>query len=194
MEQETQWIAEIKKENRKAFKAVYDHYADKIYSTALHFHLKQEEATEMVQSVFLTLWEKRDNLKEHLSLNAFLLTITKNKIINLHKKKAAELARMQTYFRYQDLFACTTDDDVVFSELEKCTLRFIDAVPPRKKQIFLLSRKEGLNNDEIAHLLNVSKRTVENNLYQAELAVRHFLSSNKLLERSLIFFMVWIGV
>lgn len=193
MEQETQWISEIKKENKAAFKAVYEHYADKIYYTALHFHLTQEEAKEIVQIVFLTLWEKRDHLKTHLSLNAFLLTVTKNNILNLHKKKANELARVKRYLDYQDLSSSNTDEYIIFSDLEKCTLSFIEALPSRKKQIFLLSRKEGLNNEEIAHLLNVSKRTVENNIYQAEIAIRHYLQKNKMLERSLVFFMVWIS-
>ncbi|MEK6478421.1 RNA polymerase sigma-70 factor [Catalinimonas sp. 4WD22] len=194
MEQDAQWISEIKKENREAFRAVYNHYADKIFYVSLRFHLTEEEAKEMVQSVFLKLWEKRESLKEHLSLNAFLLTITKNKILNLHKRKAIELAGMQTYVKYQSASASTTEDFITFSELEKCTLQFIDSLPPRHKQIFLLSRKEGLKSEEIASQLNLSKRTIENNIYQAEIAIRQFLKENKILERSLIFFMVWIGL
>lgn len=148
----------------------------------------------MVQAVFLKLWEKRESLKEHLSLNAFLLTITKNNILNLHKRKAVELAGRQTYLKYQPTSASTTEDYLSFSELEKCTLRFINSLPSRHKQIFLLSRKEGMKNEEIASQLNLSKRTVENNIYQAELAIRQFLKKNKILERSFVFLTVWIGL
>ncbi|MDF9798717.1 RNA polymerase sigma-70 factor (family 1) [Catalinimonas alkaloidigena] len=194
MERDAQWISEIKKENRGAFRAVYDHYADKIFYVSLRFHLSEDEAKEMVQAVFLKLWEKRESLKEHLSLNAFLLTITKNNILNLHKRKAVELAGMQTYLKYQPTSASTTEDYLSFSELENCTLRFINSLPSRHKQIFLLSRKEGMKNEEIASQLNLSKRTVENNIYQAELAIRQFLKKNKILERSFVFLTVWIGL
>lgn len=192
MEQEIQWISEIKKGNRQAFKSVYDQYADKVFYVALHFHLNQEEAKEIVQEVFLTLWEKRGSLKEHLSLNAFLLTITKNRILNLHKQKAAELARAQTYMEYHDSFSSSTEDHVIFSDLEKYTLRFIESLPARKRQIFLLSRKEAYSNEEIASHLNISRRTVENNIYQAEKAIRHFLQKNQLAVKSLAFFIAWL--
>lgn len=191
MEREINWLAEIKKENKQAFKSVYDTYADKVFYVALHFHLGREEAKEVVQEVFLTLWEKRSNLKEDFSLNAFLLTITKNKIMNLHKKKAADSARAQTYMQYHDSFSSSTEDYIVFSDLEKCTIRFIESLPPRKKQIFLLSRKEGLSHEEIASHLNISRRTVENNIYQAEKAIRHFLQENHMAVKSLAFFLLW---
>lgn len=194
MRQDTQWISEIKKENRQAFRSVYDHYADKIYYVSLRFHLCEEEAREMVQSVFLTLWEKRADLKEHLSLNAFLLTITKNKILNLHKKKVIELTGVQTYCNYRNSSSSITEDYITFLDLEQHTLEFIDSLPARHKEIFLLSRKEGLKNDEIAQLLKLSKRTVENNIYQAEISIRRFLKDNKMLERSLLFFTVWMGL
>lgn len=192
MNQETQWISEIKKGNIKAFNSVYDFYADKIFYTSVRFHLTHEEAKEMVQTTFLTLWEKRETLNPHLSLNAFLLTITKNRILNFHKRKVIELACLQKYISYHDAFANTTEDTVLFTEIEKCTFDFIETLPERKKQIFLLSRREGLCNDEIAQILNVSKRTVENNIYQAELTILLFLKKNKLLERCFVFILIWL--
>lgn len=194
MEQEKHWVCEIKKENRQAFKSVYDQYADKVFYVALQFHLDQQEAKEIVQEVFLTLWEKRSSLKEHLSLNAFLLTITKNRILNLHKKKAAELARVRAYMQCYDCFSSSTEDYVIFSDLEKYTIRFIESLPARKKRIFLLSRKEGFSNEEIASQLNISRRTVENNIYQAEKAIRHFLQENQLVLKGLAFFLVWLEI
>ncbi|WKN29584.1 sigma-70 family RNA polymerase sigma factor [Porifericola rhodea] len=193
-EEEKKWVCDIRKEDKKAFKAVYDRYADKVYYLSLKFHLTEEEAKEMVQSVFLTLWEKRAHLQEHLSLNAFLLTITKNRILNLHKRKAVEIAGVRTYLRLRDEACTTTEDYVLFSNMEEHTLRFIDSLPPRNRQIFLLSRKEGLDSDTIARQLNLSKRTVENNIYQAETAIRHFLSRNKVLEKSILFFIAWMGL
>lgn len=192
MGQESQWISEIRKENRQTFKTVYDHYASKIFFIGLHFHLSQEEAKEVVQEVFLTLWEKRASLKEHLSLNAFLLTITKNKILNLLKKKAAERARSMAYMKNYDSSSSSTEDYIVFSDLEECTKQFIESLPARKKQIFLLSRKEALTNEEIASHLNISRRTVENNIYQAEKAIRHFLRENQFTVKNIVFFLAWL--
>jgi RNA polymerase sigma-70 factor (ECF subfamily) len=192
MDQETAWISEIKKENRKAFKQVYDQFADKVFYVAIRFHLDREEAKEIVQEVFLKLWEKRGSLKEDLSLNAFLLTIAKNKLINLHKKKAAELSRDQAYKDFYYPSSSSTEDYLIFTDLEKFTFQYIESLPARKKQIFLLSRKDGFTNEEIALQLNLSKKTVENNIYQAEKSIRNFLQENQLAIKNLVFILAWL--
>lgn len=194
MEQEAQWVAEIKKENRNAFRSVYDKYADKIHRVALGLHLDSTEAKDIVQEVFLTLWEKRDMLREDLSLNAFLLTITKNKILNLHKKKAVQRAWEQGFIKSNDLFSTQTEDSVVYSDLEENTMHFIDSLSARKKQIFLLSRQEGFNNAEIADRLNLSKRTVENNIYQAEKTIREFLKNNNWAVTGISLFLIGLSL
>ncbi len=192
MEQEAIWISEIRKGNQEAFRAAYDFYADRIFYLSRRFYLSEAESREMVQAVFLILWSKRESLKDGLSLNAYLLTIAKNKIINLHKRKAIEAAAVNAYLRRKQ--SCTAEDEnnVVFHDLEAHTLRFIDSLPDRKKEIFLLSRREGVKNEDIAHLLNISRRTVENNIYQAELAIRRFLKDNKFLERSFALMIAWL--
>lgn len=61
----------------------------------------------------------------------FSLDHTKNRILNFHKKKAAELARVQTYIlKYHDAFSTSTEDHIIFSKLEKRTIYFIDSLPP----------------------------------------------------------------
>jgi RNA polymerase sigma-70 factor (ECF subfamily) len=190
MGQELNLICEIKKENRLAFKYVYDQYSDKLYYLSLRFNLNKEEAKEIVQEVFLTLWEKRGGLKEELSLNSYLLTITKNKILNLQKKKVSELARDQKYYLSHDASSSSTEDHLIYSDLEKCTKSFIESLPARNKQIFLLSKKDELSNEEISILLNISRRTVENNIYQAEKAIRQFLHENQYVVKSFAFLLV----
>jgi len=192
MEQEAVWITEIRKGNQQAFKAVYGHYADRIFFLSRRFHLSESDAREIVQSVFLVLWSKRENLKDGLSLNAYLLTIAKNKIINLNKRRATEAAAVNAYLRRKE--GCTSEDEnnVVFNDLEIHTLQFIGTLPGRKREIFLLSRIKGMDNEAIAHQLNLSRRTVENNIYQAELAIRRYLKDNKLLERSFILIIAYI--
>jgi len=192
MQQEPTWISGIREGNQQAFKAAYDHFADKIFFLSRRFHLSEEESREMVQHVFMVLWSRREKLKDGLSLNAFLLTIAKNKIINLHKHKAVEAASVNAFFRQRQSYSHEDENNVVFHDLEQHTLRFIDTLPARNKEIFMMSRKEGINNENIALRLNISRRTVENNIYQAEIAIRRFLKESKMLERSLSLFILWL--
>ncbi|HLT07780.1 MAG TPA: RNA polymerase sigma-70 factor [Cyclobacteriaceae bacterium] len=175
----------LKQGNAQAFESIYLKYADKIFRVSRSFYLEKEEAKEVVQDVFLTLWEKRHLINEDLSLNAFLLTIAKNKIINLQKKKAAELKRHGAYIE-RNTSVISAEDDYLFRELESLTLKFLDSLPDRRRQIFLMSRKEGLKNTEIAQGLNISLRTVENNIYQAEKEIRAYLKEHHLLIKSIV--------
>jgi RNA polymerase sigma-70 factor (ECF subfamily) len=175
--------ARISKGDHRAFQSAYELFADKIYRVSRRFHLDEDDAKEIVQDVFMVLWEKREGLDSSLSLNAFLLTITKNKIINANKKKASEIARNYEWAKLAQEWSISTENILIFSDLERLTQQFIDSLSPRRKQIFTLSRTDGITNDEIADLLNVSKRTVENNIYQAEKEINLFLTKNRLITR-----------
>lgn len=185
MRPDSYFVSELKRGSASAFKCLYNKYADKIFHVSRGFFLETEEAKEIVQEVFLTLWEKKDLLDEKLSINAFLLTVTKNKIINYQRKKVADLERNRLSIEYNSP-SNTTEDDFLFHELKSFTLGFIDSLPNRRKEIFLLSRRDGLGNTEIAELLNLSLRTVENNIYQAEKEIRGFLEENHLLIKGFV--------
>jgi|SRR5690606_12572816 len=186
MRPDSYFVSELKRGSALAFKCLYNKYADKIFHVSRGFYLDTEEAKEIVQEVFLTLWEKKGQLDEHLSINAFLLTVTKNKIINYQKKMVAERERNRTSITYHQAPSNSTEDDFLFDELKSFTLQFIDSLPDRRKEIFLLSRSDGLRNVEIAELLSLSLRTVENNIYQAEKEIRGFLLENQLLIKGFI--------
>lgn len=183
MRSDLQFVSQLKRGSTSAFESIYNKYADKIFNVSKGFHLDQEEAEEIVQEVFLALWECKSLLNENLSLNAFLLTITKNKIINFQKKKINELHRNRDFIRYNSP-TCSTENDVILNDLKKFAFQFIDSLPSRNRQIFRLSREEGLKNEEIASLLKISSRTVENNIYQAEKAIRLFLKDNHVILRT----------
>lgn len=183
----------LKNGDRVAFAQIYECFADKVYRVSRRMFLQDEEAKELVQEVFLTLWERRGSIKVELSLNAYLLKVTRNKIINFQKKKVAELARN---FSFQSTYSAsypTPEDLIQYKEMESHTLQFIDTLPLRNKEIFLLSRNTGLSNEEISSRLNLSKRTVENNIYQAERAIRQFLQKNQVAIPSYLAFLLSIS-
>jgi RNA polymerase sigma-70 factor (family 1) len=191
-DQEKIWTKALKNGSRLAFTQIYKLYADKVYRVSRRMYLHNEEAREMVQEVFLTLWEQRSALNETLSLNAYLLTITRHKIINYQKKRAAELAWTHLFQSSHSASYINTEDLIHYKDMESRTFQFINMLPARHRQIFLLSRHTGLSNEEIANQLNLSRRTVENNIYQAEKAIRQFLQKIQFIIRSLALFFVWM--
>ena len=171
-------IRKLKAGNEAAFETIYDCFSQKVHSIAIRFGLNREDANEVVQDVFVKLWNHRSSLNEQLSIKAYLFTITNNALINRQKKMAYEIA-YKKYLEKQDLNSfLDTESEIFYSDLEQLAETVIDRLPVQQKEIFLLSKKESIPSKEIADKLNLSLRTVENQIYRAAKKIRETLKKN----------------
>ena len=171
-------IKQLKRGSEAAFEALYDLFSAKIFSVAMRLGASTEDAEEVVQEVFLKLWTNRANINEELSINAYLLTITKNTVINRHKKQAYETA-YKKYLEKQDLHSFMgTEEQVHYSDFEQLAQNFIQKLPTQQKEIFVLAKKQNLSSKEIAEKLNLSVRTVENQVYRATKKIKTEFKKN----------------
>lgn len=174
-------IRKLKAGNQAAFEDIYNCFSQKVYSIAIKFGLNREDANEVVQDVFIKLWNHRSTLNENLSIKAYLFTITKNTLINRQKKLAYEIA-YKNYLEKQDLNSfLDTEREVFYSDFEQLAETVIDKLPVQQKEMFLLSKKENIPSKEIADRLNLSLRTVENQIYRAAKKIREELKKNGVL-------------
>jgi len=161
---EKDYIIELKKGSFSAFDHIFSSYKKRLYAFALGYLKVPDEAQEVVQEVFVKIWEKRDMLDENKSFNAYLFTISKNTILNYIRKKGPK----QSYSDYIKYIAPKSyneaADSLEYEELLKKATSIIEQLPPRQKEIYLLSYKKGLSNTEIAYKLHISKKTVENQI------------------------------
>lgn len=168
-------IRKLKTGDQLAFEDIYRCFSQKVYSVAVKFGLGREDANEVVQDVFLKLWNNRTNLNENLSIKAYLFTITKNTLINRQKKLAYEIAYKQ-YLEKQNINSyLDTESDVFYSDFEQLAEKAIDQLPTQQREIFLLSKRGNIPNKEIADKFNLSLRTVENQIYRAAKKIRESL-------------------
>src|SRR5690606_11804162 len=110
MRPDSYFVSELKRGSASAFKCLYNKYADKIFRVSRGSFLAREEAKEIVQEVVLTLWEKKAQLDERLAINAFPRTVTKNQILNCHRKKVANLERNRVFIEYNSPSNSTEDE------------------------------------------------------------------------------------
>lgn len=185
-----QIVKGIRQGSQADFKVLYELFSRKIFSVSVRFGLSHEEASEIVQDVFVKVWQYRHTLNETLSMNAYLFTITKNLLITRQKKQAYETA-YKKYLEKQDIRSfLDTESVVAFSELEMLTKNIIDKLPTQQKEMFLLSKRENLSHKEIADKLNVSLRTVENQVYRATKKIKDSLKKNDVIIGMVVF---WIA-
>lgn len=152
----------------KAFDIIYKKYSRRLYGFVFRYVKQDLDTEEIVQEVFIKIWKSRDNINVYSSFESFLFTIAHNATVNLLKKRVTE----QKYVEYikslqyiDDSYELT--DEIHYKELEAKFHALLDELSPRQKEIFQLSRVEGLSHKEIAEKLGVSTNTVKNHLVAA---------------------------
>lgn len=155
----------IQKDDNNAFYNLYERYCRRLHGFVLRYVKQKEDAEEIVQDVFVKIWESRNKIDANSSFESFLFTIAYNTTISLLRKRMNEakyleyLKSLQQPDNFPDLI-----DEIYFNELNDRVQSLLNELTPRQKEIFQLSRKEGLTHDEIAKKLDISVNTVKKHM------------------------------
>ncbi len=161
---EKELILLLRQGDVKAFDELYYRYIPRLMSFTRTYILDEQEAEEVVQVIFVKIWEKRKYLDETKYLKPYLFQSVKNHLFNLirNKKKTCQLEDIpDEQFPTED----TILENLSYKELEDTVFGLIESLPRMQKEVFVLSRMECLTSSEIAVKLKISKRTVEHHIY-----------------------------
>ena len=157
----TYQIELLKQGDVPAFESIYHAFSDRVYSFAYTILKNDAESKEVVQETFFKIWIHRDKLDPQRSFQSYLFTIARNQTISLLRKNKKVVSLDCTH----DLSTTNnTEDEINLSDAKEQIGLIIDQLPPRKKEIFLMSRIEGLSNEEIANKLGLSTQTIHNHI------------------------------
>ena len=157
------WITALRQGNIQAFNELFDRYGKRLYHFSIGYLKSAQDAEEIVQEVFLKIWKTREELLVEKSFESYLFTIAKNAILNTIRKSKSE----QVYLTYAKIYTgknVLLDEELNFRELEKAYRLVIEQLSPHRKKIYVLSKEQALSNAEIAQMMNISVKTVENQL------------------------------
>lgn len=172
-----------------AFDAIYEKYSRRLYGFVLRYIKQEEDAEEIVQNVFFKLWKSRKNLDVYSSFDSFLLTVAYNSTISLLRKRMNEQKYLE-YLKNRQEIEKTPDliDEIQYNELNEKVESLLNDLTPRQREVFRLSRYDGLSHEEIAKKLSLSKNTVKHHL----VAALSFLRSN--IENGLIINFLFVSL
>ncbi|OYT17717.1 MAG: RNA polymerase subunit sigma-70 [Bacteroidetes bacterium 4572_77] len=154
-------LSALKHGDQKAFEEIFLQYSSQIYSFSIKYTANKSDAEEITQDVFVSIWENRKAINLSLNFNSYVFTIAKNIIFNRHKKKINERAYINYLKTHFNTNSYETENTINFSALQEYYDLQINKMPKRRKQVFLLSRQQGLSYKEIASQLQISVKTVE---------------------------------
>ncbi len=142
------------------FTEVYSLYAKKMYRLAYTYLQDTHHAQEIVQKIFLNLWERRDQLKIDVPIENYLIKATKYAVFRcIEKETKNQYCSVES--EVNQLQTDSLMDQIIFNESVRKVEKLVDALPAKRKNIFLLSREYGLKNKEIAAKLDISEKSVE---------------------------------
>lgn len=163
---DTYLFQRIKNNDEEAFELIFKKYYKLVYSYA-RYNIKDETAChDITQDIFTYLWEMRHKIEVKKTLKSYLLSASHNAGINYLKKETNKRRHLSNFFHE----SAKKEDgyDIIFEgALIESLNAIINKLPTQCKEIFYLSRLEGLKHKEIANKLNISPRTVETQIYRA---------------------------
>lgn len=164
LQEEHVLIDELKRGSKRAFDKIYSLYAGRLYSYCMKFTKNREDAEEIVQDVFIALWNNRESIRKETTLNSVLFSISKYRVINAYRS-SLNTPIYEDYVKYQD--EIYTKDNFSWMEYEeyvKSIKSAIHKLPLTQQRVIILSRFSQLSNKEIAKELSLSEQTVKNQL------------------------------
>jgi len=154
--------------NQDSFKYLYNQWSGKVYNFVLRLSGGDTYlAEEIVQTVFIKVWENRETIDTSKTFSAYLFTIAKNLLTNIYQRRMQEILYQNRQLPENMYTDNTTEKEVEFRLLDEYINQLIEELPPARKEIYVLSSKQHLSNKEIAEKLQLSEHTVESQLTKA---------------------------
>ena len=160
-------VAQLREGNPMAFTAIVERHYNLLFSFAYRRLEDKEQAKDTIYDAFADLWEKHAAIAEITNLEAFLITLIKNRIFNHFQRQKVSKNYIDNFQKYLDRFQDDSDYLVRHNDLAAIIEKEISALPEKMRIVLELSRKQGMNRTEIAEYLQMPENTVKTNLQRA---------------------------
>ncbi|MEZ5104093.1 MAG: RNA polymerase sigma-70 factor [Draconibacterium sp.] len=167
-------VKRLMADDKIAVNELYEKYSARLYHFAFGYLKSEPDALDIVQEVFVNLWNNRKNLKKDSNLDAYLFTIARNTIISVFRKKLSEKAYLEDLRNKVVGNSIDTESKVNYNLLVEKIQQLIEQLPPQRKRIYIMCKEKGYTNQSVADELNISLKTVEDHMTKA----RKFLKEN----------------
>lgn len=171
-------IVLLKAGDHKAFTAIYDRYAGKIFYQVNQMLRDAEVAKDLVQELFITVWSKADHIKAEAKLGGYLYVAAQNTVFKYIQRSKLEDSYLKSLAEFSTELSNNTTEQLDEKELHALIEQYIKELPPKMREVFELSRMQELSYHEIALQLAISEQTVKNQVSSALKILRGKVASH----------------
>jgi RNA polymerase sigma-70 factor (family 1) len=168
-------VTALRTGSEPAFRELFNRYAGKVFRYVMRFVPAEPVAEELMQDVFMKVWNYRENLDASQSFNNFLFRITKNHILNHLRDMQRDVALNKEYRLSLSSFHNAVEESLIPDEYIALANKAIALLPDKRRSIFIMSRLEGMSYEQIAQALDISKDTVRLQMIKSIKSIREYL-------------------
>ncbi|MFA4867135.1 MAG: RNA polymerase sigma-70 factor [Pedobacter sp.] len=165
-------LALLRRGDHKAFTEIYKRYWSVLYLHARHMLREEDQARDVVQEVFTMMWNKHSEFQPTINLNAYLYKSVRNRILNIIRHGKIKENYLADLGDFVDREVVQTDELVRYNDLKRLIEKEISNMPPKMREVFEMSRREGLSHAEIGERLGISDLTVKKQVSKAVTILR----------------------
>ena len=177
--------------NEQAFEKIYQLYSSRLYGNLLKLVKSEAEAQEILQDVFLKIWENRQRIDIEKSFRSYLFKIAENKVVDFFRKAARDKKRESRLILLATIEYLPVEDLLQSDERSVILQKAIDSLPPQRQQVFRLCKLEGKTYKEVSELLGISVSTISDHIVKATKSVRDYFENNEQALLSLLIVAFW---
>lgn len=174
-------LKNLANDDTKALEELFNYYYPRLYKFSKSFIKLDDGIEDILQEVFVKIWNNRATIRSSETFSPFLFTLTRNLLLNELRRRLNcqkikdEISRLTVSDEFQ------TFENLEYGELKETVDRIVADLPEKQREVFLLSRNEGLSHKEIAEKLNISTKTVEYHIHQSTKTIKEKLSQLRLI-------------
>jgi len=167
-------VGRIQKSDSSAFEELFFTYYNKLCGLAIQYVRSRELAKDCVQEVFLKIWRRRESWEIQYSVRVYLYQAVRNQALNLVEKSKNLQEYSERFYEEKKYQVMSKSNSLTDEELRlvERIWTFVESMPERRKTVFELHRKHGLSYKEIARVMQISRKTVENHMGKALQQIR----------------------
>lgn len=183
-------LQNLANDDKKALEELFNYYYPRLYQFSKSFLKLEDGIDDILQEVFVKIWQNRRNIRSAETFSPFIFTMTRNLLLNelrsrLSKQKIKdEIIKLSVSEEYHSF------EKMEYGELKETVDQIVTNLPEKQREVFLLSRYEGLSHKEIAEKLQISTKTVEYHISQSISTIKNKLDQLGLI--SLLYFYLFL--
>lgn len=183
-------LQKLANNDKKALEELFNHYYPRLYNYSKSFLKLEEGIDDILQDVFIKIWNNRTNIYSSASFNPFIFTVTRNLLLNELRNRLNNQKLKENVLKLSLPEEYNSFEKMEYSELKSMVEQIVNNLPEKQQEVFILSRNQGLSHKEIADKLNISAKTVEYHIAQSTATIKSKLRQVGII--SLLYFYLFL--